>query len=256
MDLVFCCKVELFLLAVHFEKHDEKKKLQTYIYFFISATIFCFFRRYLILNRKVFKNWNIALLKNGSCRIVVKNMLMNVKHLLNILLFQIHNNNCKSFSMPLEFLLCPFLSYVYNLFSGSNDNANRIYDIETSKQFITFEGHINDFNCVEHVSNEIRISGCVNTILSGSCDKSVRLWNITSCQQIQMFNEYIDWTMFVDNEFDDKLNVICSELYFQVKGNTRVWKLIYEFFYNLLVFILKCGYLFYDFYTRMKKEFC
>ncbi|ETO05801.1 hypothetical protein RFI_31595, partial [Reticulomyxa filosa] len=64
---------------------------------------------------------------------------------------------------------------------------------------------------VKYGSNEL-----VNTILSGSSDKSVRLWDIRSGQQIQVFNGHkmsvhaVEYSSFVINDSSDNSKVICS----------------------------------------------
>ncbi|ETO11776.1 hypothetical protein RFI_25601 [Reticulomyxa filosa] len=56
----------------------------------------------------------------------------------------------------------------------------------------------------------------MNTILSGSFDKSVRLWDIRSGEQIQVFNGHIDqvfaveYSPFVIKNSIGNSNVICS----------------------------------------------
>ncbi|ETN98012.1 WD-40 repeat protein [Reticulomyxa filosa] len=56
----------------------------------------------------------------------------------------------------------------------------------------------------------------MNTILSGSVDKSVRLWDIRSGQQIQMFNGHtnrvwsVEYSPFVIKNSICNSNVICS----------------------------------------------
>ncbi|ETO35784.1 hypothetical protein RFI_01278 [Reticulomyxa filosa] len=64
---------------------------------------------------------------------------------------------------------------------------------------------------VKYGSNEL-----LNTILSGSDDGSVRLWDIRSGQQIQEFNGHTDvvnaveYSPFVIKNNSDNSNVICS----------------------------------------------
>ncbi|ETO33318.1 G-protein beta WD-40 repeats containing protein [Reticulomyxa filosa] len=101
----------------------------------------------------------------------------------------------------------------YTICSGSSDKTIRIWDIETTKQFIAFEGHQQALNSVKYGSNEL-----MNTILSGSEDKSVRLWDIRSGKQIQVFNGHtsevwaVAYSPFVTNNIDigEISNVICS----------------------------------------------
>ncbi|ETO04894.1 Peptidase C14, caspase catalytic subunit p20, partial [Reticulomyxa filosa] len=60
-------------------------------------------------------------------------------------------------------------------------------------------------------SNEL-----LNTILSGSNDSSVRLWDIRSGQQIQVFNKHesfvssVEYSLFVIKNSVSNSNVICS----------------------------------------------
>ncbi|ETO33783.1 WD-repeat protein [Reticulomyxa filosa] len=74
-----------------------------------------------------------------------------------------------------------------------------------------FKKHTNTVSCVKYGSNELS-----NTILSGSIDKSVCLWDIRSGKQIQVFNGHTDYVYVVEySPFVIKnnivnLNVICS----------------------------------------------
>ncbi|ETO35125.1 hypothetical protein RFI_01948 [Reticulomyxa filosa] len=59
-------------------------------------------------------------------------------------------------------------------------------------------------------------NGLVNTILSGSADKSVRLWDIRSGKQTQVFNGHTSWVYAVEysplviKNMIGNSNVICS----------------------------------------------
>ncbi|ETO11766.1 hypothetical protein RFI_25611 [Reticulomyxa filosa] len=95
----------------------------------------------------------------------------------------------------------------YTICSGSGDKTIRIWDIETTKQLNVFKGHehyvgvvhlwdirsgqqIQMFNghtdcvmCVEYsplVVNNIKINGNSNVVCSGSCDDTIRFWDIRS----------------------------------------------------------------------------
>ncbi|ETO06564.1 WD-repeat protein [Reticulomyxa filosa] len=87
----------------------------------------------------------------------------------------------------------------------------RIWDIEIAKQFNVFKGHTNSLWSVKYGSNEL-----VNTILSGSSDRSVRLWDIRSSEQIQVFNGHssvvmcVGYSSFVIKNSIGNSNVIYS----------------------------------------------
>ncbi|ETO07402.1 WD-40 repeat protein [Reticulomyxa filosa] len=96
----------------------------------------------------------------------------------------------------------------------NNDNNNNIGVIgEMDIQFlIVFKGYTDWIISVKYGSNKL-----ANIILSGSEDKSVRLWDIRSGQQIQVFNRHtytvnaIEYSTFIVNniEIGGSLNVIC-----------------------------------------------
>ncbi|ETO04260.1 hypothetical protein RFI_33137, partial [Reticulomyxa filosa] len=97
----------------------------------------------------------------------------------------------------------------------------RIWDIETTKQSNVFKGHTNYAWSVKYGSNEL-----LNTILSGSADKSVRLWDTRSCQQIQVFNGHssavmcVGYLPFVIKNRIGNSNVICSG---SIDNTVRFW---------------------------------
>ncbi|ETO03200.1 hypothetical protein RFI_34210, partial [Reticulomyxa filosa] len=87
---------------------------------------------------------------------------------------------------------------------------------ETTKQLSIFNGHKYYVMSVKYGSG--MTCGSRHTILSGSHDKSVRLWDIRSGQQTQVFNGHIDTVMCVEyspfaiKNASDVIssNVVCS----------------------------------------------
>ncbi|ETO00647.1 hypothetical protein RFI_36793, partial [Reticulomyxa filosa] len=94
-------------------------------------------------------------------------------------------------------------------------------DIETTKQFNIFKGHKGHVMSVKYGSNEL-----LNTILSGSYDKSVRLWDIRSDKQIQVFNGHtyvvsaVEYSPFIIKNISGNSTVICSGSY---DNTIRFW---------------------------------
>ncbi|ETO25903.1 G-protein beta WD-40 repeats containing protein [Reticulomyxa filosa] len=108
----------------------------------------------------------------------------------------------------------------YTLCSGSHDSTVRVWDIETAKELLVFEGHEDWVRGVQYAPYQSGISGGANTILSGSEDKSVRLWDIRSKKEIQVFKghtngvtcvEYLHVGSCNDNEPEvNRANIVCS----------------------------------------------
>ncbi|ETO18673.1 WD-40 repeat protein, partial [Reticulomyxa filosa] len=154
-------------------------------------------------------------------------------------IFNEHNSKANGIEFsPLNGAIC--------LCSGSGDKTICLLDVETSKSLHVSNGHnmvfgvlifhhyktitkmiINKMNniCVidgngytiywivtiKYGSNEL-----LNTILSRSSDESIRLWDIRSDQQIQVFNRhtsyvlFVEYSQFVINDSSVNSNVICS----------------------------------------------
>ncbi|ETO11712.1 hypothetical protein RFI_25665 [Reticulomyxa filosa] len=85
------------------------------------------------------------------------------------------------------------------LCSGSDDHTIRLWDVETSKLLHIFDGHTHGIWCVDisplqsnnsndNKSNSIGvIGGNGYTICSGSCDKTIRIWDIETAKQLILF---------------------------------------------------------------------
>ncbi|ETO11701.1 hypothetical protein RFI_25675, partial [Reticulomyxa filosa] len=83
------------------------------------------------------------------------------------------------------------------LCSGSNDKTIRLWDVETSKSLHVFNGHTSYVWCVGisplqyNNNNEMNNIGVIGgngyTICSGSLDKTIRIWDIETTKQFNVF---------------------------------------------------------------------
>ncbi|ETO36064.1 protein kinase, partial [Reticulomyxa filosa] len=84
------------------------------------------------------------------------------------------------------------------LCSGSYDNTIRLWDVETSKSLHVFKGHKYGVLCVDisplqsnndndKMNNIGVIGGNGYTICSGSWDKTIRIWDIETTKQFNVF---------------------------------------------------------------------
>ncbi|ETO11477.1 WD-40 repeat protein [Reticulomyxa filosa] len=112
-----------------------------------------------------------------------------------------HNQRLQTFNEHTSWIssieFSPFSNGRY-LCSGSDDKTVRLWDVETSKTLHIFSGHINTIRCVDisqlqsnsnsDKSNSIGvIGGNGYTICSGSYDETIRVWDIETTKQFNVF---------------------------------------------------------------------
>ncbi|ETO35373.1 hypothetical protein RFI_01690, partial [Reticulomyxa filosa] len=120
------------------------------------------------------------------------------------------------------------------LCSGSRDNTIRLWDVETSKSLHVFNGHEDGIWCVDisplqsnnkndnnnKMNNIGIIGGNGYTICSGSRDKTIRIWDIETTKQFNVFNEHTGYVNSVKYGSNELLNTILSG---SDDGSVRLW---------------------------------
>ncbi|ETO33641.1 hypothetical protein RFI_03461, partial [Reticulomyxa filosa] len=120
--------------------------------------------------------------------------------------------------------LSPFNGGRY-LCSGSGDKTIRLWDVETSKSLCIFNGHEHTIWCVDisplqsnnrndNNNNKMNNIGVIGgngyTICSGSIDKTIRIWDIETTKQFNVFNGHTDYVWSVKYGSSELLNTILS----------------------------------------------
>ncbi|ETO13410.1 WD-40 repeat protein [Reticulomyxa filosa] len=160
--------------------------------------------------------------------IIISKMSFVLHHLTKLFQLQIFNEygsvNAIEFS--------PFNGGRY-LCSGSLDKRIGLYDIETSKLLHVFNGHKSYVWCVDisplqsnnnKMNNIGVIGGNGYTICSGSCDNTIRIWDIETAKQFNVFNGHELWIKSIKYGSNELSNTILSG---SNDKSVRLWDIRY-----------------------------
>jgi WD40 repeat protein len=92
--------------------------------------------------------------------------------------------------------------------SASNDNTVRIWNLSTMSLLLTYNGHIDDVQCVEFIDG--------NTIASGSVDMSLQIWQVKDGKMLKK----IKFTTWVTSILLLQSGLLASGDYL---GKIRMW---------------------------------
>ncbi|ETO20610.1 G-protein beta WD-40 repeats containing protein [Reticulomyxa filosa] len=121
------------------------------------------------------------------------------------------------------------------LCSGSFDKTIHLWDVETSKSLNLFNGHKDAVWCVDisplqsnnkddkknnKMNNIGVIGGNGYTICSGSWDTTIRIWDIETAKQINVFKGHNHWIRSVKYGLNELLNTILSG---SLDESVRLW---------------------------------